>query len=44
MMLAIAATRADACVTVTGAQCVSKSYPNFWENYVTLGGRIERLD
>lgn len=44
MMLAIAATRADACVTITGAQCVSKSYPNFWEDYVTLGGRIERLD
>ena len=44
MMLAIAATRAKGCVTITGAQCVAKSYPNFWEDYVALGGRIERLD
>lgn len=44
MMLAIAATRAKEAVTITGAQCVSKSYPNFWEDYAALGGRIERLD
>ena len=44
MMLAIAATRAKDCVTITGAQCVAKSYPNFWEDYVALGGRIERLN
>lgn len=44
MMLAIAATRAKECVTITGAQCVAKSYPNFWEDYVALGGRIERLN
>lgn len=44
MMLAIAATRAKECVTITGAQCVAKSYPNFWEDYVALGGRIERLE
>lgn len=44
MMLAIAATRAKGCVTITGAQCVAKSYPNFWEDYVALGGQIERLD
>lgn len=44
MMLAVAATRATECVTITGAQCVAKSYPDFWEDYVTLGGRIERLE
>lgn len=44
MMLAIAATHANGAVTITGAQCVSKSYPNFWEDYAALGGRIERLD
>ncbi len=43
MMLAIAATRAEGPVTVTGAECVAKSYPDFWEDYAALGGRIERL-
>jgi len=40
MMLAIAATRADAPVTITGAESVNKSYPNFWEHYRELGGRF----
>ena len=45
MMLAIAATRADwRWWTITGAECVAKSYPNFWEDYAALGGRVERLD
>ena len=44
MMLAIAATRASGDVTITGAECVAKSYPNFWEDYAALGGRVERLD
>ena len=42
MMAAIAATRCERPVTVTGAECVAKSYPNFWEDYERLGGRIER--
>ncbi len=42
MMAAIAATRSTAPVTVLGAECVSKSYPNFWEDYEALGGQIER--
>lgn len=44
MMAAIAATRSTGPVTVLGAECVSKSYPNFWEDYEALGGRIERCD
>ena len=44
MMLAIAATRATGDVTITGAECVAKSYPNFWEDFAVLGGRVERLD
>ena len=43
MMLAVAATRAAGEVRITGAECVAKSYPDFWEDYVTLDGRIERL-
>lgn len=42
MMAAIAATRCEKPVTITGAQCVAKSYPNFWADYEALGGRIVR--
>ena len=42
MMLAVAATRAEGPVTVRGAECVAKSYPNFWEDYEALGGQIVR--
>lgn len=41
MMCAIAATRATGPVTITGAEAVRKSYPNFWEDYVNLGGKIK---
>ena len=42
MMAAIAATRCEAPVTITGAECVKKSYPHFWEDYEAMGGRIVR--
>ena len=42
MMAAIAATRCLAPVTIIGAQCVAKSYPNFWEDYEALGGQLIR--
>ena len=42
MMLAGAATCADGPVTIRGAECVRKSYPNFWEDYEALGGVIRR--
>ena len=42
MMAAIAATRATGPVTITNAECVAKSYPDFWEVYESLGGQIER--
>lgn len=38
MMAAIAATRCEKPVTITGAECVAKSYPDFWEEYRRLGG------
>ncbi|EDM98985.1 3-phosphoshikimate 1-carboxyvinyltransferase [Pseudoflavonifractor capillosus ATCC 29799] len=40
MMAAIAATNCAAPVTITGAECVRKSYPSFWDEYVRLGGQI----
>lgn len=40
MMLAVAATRCAQPVTLLGAQCVSKSYPGFWQDYTALGGIV----
>jgi len=43
MMLAVAATRADGPVTIRGAECVAKSYPDFWDVYRSLGGVIREV-
>ena len=43
MMLAIAATRCEKPITLTGAESVKKSYPNFWEDYVNLSGIIQPM-
>lgn len=40
MAIAIAATVAESEVTVTGSDCVKKSYGNFWRDYAALGGKI----
>ena len=42
MSAAIAATVCTGQVTVLGAECVSKSYPGFWEEYRRLGGNYEQ--
>jgi 3-phosphoshikimate 1-carboxyvinyltransferase len=39
MSAAIAASIADGPVTILCAQCVSKSYPGFWQEYQKLGGK-----
>lgn len=43
MMAAVAATRCRQAVTIRGAECVAKSYPDFWEDYAKLGGSVERV-
>ena len=43
MMAAVAATRCQKPVTLIGADCVKKSYPNFWEDYRMLGGEFDVL-
>lgn len=43
MAMAIAATRCESPLTILGAECVSKSYPNFWEVYESLGGEFEKI-
>lgn len=42
MSAAIAATVCAENVTILGAECVSKSYPRFWEEYSRLGGSYEQ--
>ena len=42
MMAAIVATRCAAPVTIEGAECVAKSYPDFWDAYEGLRGVIVR--
>lgn len=39
-MAAIAAIRCEKPVTITGADCVKKSYPDFWRDYQALGGQV----
>jgi len=41
MMAAIAVTRCRESVTLTGAECVAKSYPDFWDEYRRLGGKLQ---
>lgn len=44
MAAAIAATVCKEPVTILGAECVKKSYPGFWEDYIHLGGNyVETL-
>lgn len=43
MAAAIAATGCSGPVTVLGAECVKKSYPDFWEVYQSLGGEVHVL-
>ncbi len=41
MAMAVAATRSSMPVTLIGAQCVEKSYPDFFEVYKALGADID---
>lgn len=38
MAAALAALAADAPVTVSGSQCIAKSYPAFWDDFYSLRG------
>ena len=43
-MAAVAATRCRTPITLTGAQCVAKSFPDFWEVYESLGGQMTKSE
>ncbi len=40
MAFAVAAAGARGAVTIRGAQCVEKSYPGFFEDFIALGGKL----
>ena len=41
MMISIASTRCEKPITLTTANAVNKSYPHFYEDFISLGGNIE---
>ncbi len=43
MALAIASTKCKYPILITGASAVRKSYPNFWNDFVAMGGKIGEL-
>ncbi len=43
MSAAISATVCKTPVTILDAECVKKSYPNFWEDYYLLGGKYDQF-
>ena len=43
MMAAVAATVCESPVVLTDADCVCKSYPEFWNHYHSLGGKSDVL-
>jgi 3-phosphoshikimate 1-carboxyvinyltransferase len=40
MSIAMGATIASSDVKILNADCVSKSFPHFWDVYKSLGGEI----
>ncbi|MEG0377997.1 MAG: 3-phosphoshikimate 1-carboxyvinyltransferase, partial [Eubacterium sp.] len=44
MAAAIASFACTAPVTITGAESVQKSYPDFWEDFKKMGGLINEFD
>ncbi len=40
MMLGIASSRCEAPITIKNADCVNKSYPHFFEDLKSLGGKV----
>lgn len=41
MAMAIASAKCTGPLLIRGAECVEKSYPDFWKDFEALGGRLE---
>lgn len=44
MSLAVASIQCREPLTLVGAECVAKSYPEFWQDFKTLGGQYEQCN
>ncbi|MBR2182871.1 MAG: 3-phosphoshikimate 1-carboxyvinyltransferase [Acidaminococcaceae bacterium] len=44
MSMAVAALVCKEPITLTGGESVSKSYPEFWNDYASVGGKAEKID
>ncbi|MBQ9375207.1 MAG: 3-phosphoshikimate 1-carboxyvinyltransferase [Ruminococcus sp.] len=44
MSMAVAALKCKEPLIITNAQCVEKSYPNFWQDYKALGGKTDVIN
>ena len=44
MSLAVLSTIASSPITINGVECINKSYPNFIEDLIKLGIKVELLD
>ena len=44
MSMTVAALCSETPVIINGAECINKSYPNFFEDIQSIGGRIEVLE
>lgn len=44
MSLAVASILCREPVTLTGAECVQKSYPEFWRDFAAVGGKYEQCN
>ena len=44
MSMAVATLVCKEPVTLTGGESVSKSYPEFWRDYASVGGMAEKIN
>ena len=44
MSMAVATLACNEPVTLTGGESVSKSYPEFWNDYAAVGGKTEKIN
>ena len=44
MMVAIASLRAESEIIIENAEVINKSYPAFYEDFISLGGKIRFVE
>ena len=44
MSIAIASLRAEGDIRINNSECVAKSYPTFFEDFKSLGGKVSEVD